>query len=269
MLRDVMHVDGWTAACSWQILRGCSFSRTRHRTGPWRRRLARRHTPSPDAGGAPPRSAPRATADGIPDRTLATQTLPIGAHVSPTPSAIDGRCSSPWRTSSPLVRFCALVADADGVILSSSIRGSAFQTRRPASAWSAGPTGASARAAPTPSGPRIAERAPGRGHRRSPLRASQRRALLLRVAGLRRLRRARRGPRRERGAAARHPSLARSVQDAAAALERALREMAYKRAGFHNLGVLERLVLGAGAPTLLVEPAARCACTTTPRARRC
>jgi transcriptional regulator of acetoin/glycerol metabolism len=50
------------------------------------------------------------------------------------------------------------------------------------------------------------------------------------------------------------PALARSVREAAAVLERALREMAYARAGFRNLAVLERLVLGAGAPTLLVEP---------------
>jgi transcriptional regulator of acetoin/glycerol metabolism len=50
------------------------------------------------------------------------------------------------------------------------------------------------------------------------------------------------------------PSLARSVEEAASALEHALREMAYRRAGFRNLAVLERLVLGAGGPTLLVEP---------------
>jgi transcriptional regulator of acetoin/glycerol metabolism len=50
------------------------------------------------------------------------------------------------------------------------------------------------------------------------------------------------------------PALARAVREAAAAVERSLRELAYARAGFKNLAVLERLVLGAGAPTLLVEP---------------
>ncbi len=49
-------------------------------------------------------------------------------------------------------------------------------------------------------------------------------------------------------------SLSRSVREAAAAVERALRAMAYARAGFPNLAMLERLVMGASAPTLLVEP---------------
>jgi transcriptional regulator of acetoin/glycerol metabolism len=50
------------------------------------------------------------------------------------------------------------------------------------------------------------------------------------------------------------PSVWRSVREAAAAVERALRELAYARAGFRNLALLERLVSGASAPTFLVEP---------------
>ncbi len=50
------------------------------------------------------------------------------------------------------------------------------------------------------------------------------------------------------------PAFARSLGEAVETLERALREQAYARAGFRNLAMLERLVLGAGAPALLVEP---------------
>jgi len=48
--------------------------------------------------------------------------------------------------------------------------------------------------------------------------------------------------------------LARSVKRAALELERALREIGYARAGFRNLAMLERLVLRAGTPALLIEP---------------
>jgi transcriptional regulator of acetoin/glycerol metabolism len=149
--------------------------------------------------------------------------------------------------------FCALVADADGVILSAHAAGAfdnpAARVRLVAGAdWSERARGTNA------IGTAIAERAPvaviGGAHyeRRngalfcyaSPVfDASGELVAVLDVSG-----------------ALQHddPSLAGSVKSAAASLERALREMAYKRAGFGNLGMLERLVHGAGAPTLLIEP---------------
>jgi transcriptional regulator of acetoin/glycerol metabolism len=49
-------------------------------------------------------------------------------------------------------------------------------------------------------------------------------------------------------------AVASTVSRAAMEMERVLREMGYARAGFRNMAMLERLVLRAGTPALLVEP---------------
>ncbi len=148
---------------------------------------------------------------------------------------------------------CAIVSDADGIILSAHTGGDfddpAARIRLVAGAdWSERARGTNA------IGTAIAERAPvaviGKAHYEqrngglfcyaSPaFDAAGELAVVIDVSG---------------ALQNDDPSLARSVREAALAVERALREIAYARAGFRNMAVLERLVLGAGAPTMLVEP---------------
>jgi transcriptional regulator of acetoin/glycerol metabolism len=201
----------------------------------------------------------RAAAFGVPRDGDAYPVGPGDAELTERRARFDDVLRDRRPLLDPLARHlaasacCAIVADPDGIILSAHC-GPGFDNPAarvrlvPGADWSEGARGTNA------IGTAIAERAPiaviGKAHyeRRngalfcyaSPVfDAAGELAVVIDVSG-----------------AIEHDdaSLSRSVREAAAAVERALRVMAYARAGFPNLALLERLVTGASAPTLLVEP---------------